>query len=108
MFVVYAGLLLATGLMFQLVPRGFVPVQDKSYLIAGVKMPEGSSIERTDAALRKIGAIAMQIEGVQNDVAFPGLNPLQFSNTPELRRDLHQRSSRSASASAVPRTSTPN
>lgn len=81
-FVVYAGLLLATGLMFQLVPRGFVPVQDKSYLIAGVKMPEGSSIERTDAALRKIGAIAMQIEGVQNDVSFPGLNPLQFSNTP--------------------------
>ncbi|MDI9238132.1 multidrug efflux RND transporter permease subunit [Lysobacter sp. LF1] len=81
-FVVYAGLLLATGLMFQLVPRGFVPVQDKSYLIAGIKMPEGSSIERTDAALKKIGQIAMSIEGVQNDVAFPGLNPLQFSNTP--------------------------
>ncbi|WP_206861882.1 efflux RND transporter permease subunit [Lysobacter changpingensis] len=81
-FVVYAGLLVATGLMFQLVPRGFVPVQDKSYLIAGIKMPEGSSIERTDAALKKIGEIAMSIEGVQNDVAFPGLNPLQFSNTP--------------------------
>ncbi|MDR0184502.1 efflux RND transporter permease subunit [Lysobacter arvi] len=81
-FVVYAGLLLATGLMFQLVPRGFVPVQDKSYLIAGIKMPEGSSIERTDAALKKIGEIAMSIDGVQNDVAFPGLNPLQFSNTP--------------------------
>lgn len=81
-FLVYAGLLLATGLMFQLVPRGFVPVQDKSYLIAGVKMPEGSSIERTDAALRKIGEIAMKIDGVQNDVSFPGLNPLQFSNTP--------------------------
>src|SRR5687768_13546367 len=43
-FVVYAGLLLATGLMFQVVPRGFIPVQDKSYIIAGVKMPEGSSI----------------------------------------------------------------
>ncbi len=81
-FVLYAGLLLATGLMFQLVPRGFVPVQDKSYLIAGIKMPEGSSIERTDAALKKIGEIAMSIDGVQNDVAFPGLNPLQFSNTP--------------------------
>jgi multidrug efflux pump len=81
-FVVYAGLLLATGLMFQLVPRGFIPVQDKSYIIAGVKMPEGSSIERTDAALKKIGQIAMGIEGTQNDVAFPGFNPLQFINTP--------------------------
>ena len=81
-FVVYAGLLLATGLMFQVVPRGFIPTQDKSYLIAGIKMPEGSSIERTDAALKKIGEIAMNIDGVQNDVAFPGFNPLQFINTP--------------------------
>jgi multidrug efflux pump len=81
-FAIYAGLLLATGLMFQVVPKGFIPVQDKSYIIAGVKMPEGSSIERTDAALKKIGEIAMGIEGTQNDVAFPGFNPLQFINTP--------------------------
>jgi len=81
-FVVYAGLLLVTGLMFQIVPKGFIPVQDKSYIIAGIKMPEGSSIERTDAALKKIGEIAMSIEGTQNDVAFPGFNPLQFINTP--------------------------
>ncbi len=83
-FAVYAGLLLATGLMFQIVPRGFIPVQDKSYIIAGVKMPEGSSIERTDAALKKIAQIAMDIDGVANEVAFPGLNPLQFSNTPNI------------------------
>ena len=81
-FAIYAGLLLATGLMFQVVPRGFIPVQDKGYIIAGVKMPEGASIERTDAALKKIGAMAMEIEGTQNDVAFPGFNPLQFINTP--------------------------
>ncbi len=81
-FAVYAVLLLSTGLMFQLVPRGFIPVQDKSYIIAGVKMPEGASIERTDAVLKKIAAMAMDIEGIQNEVAFPGLNPLQFINTP--------------------------
>ncbi len=83
-FAVYAVLLLSTGLMFQIVPRGFIPVQDKSYIIAGVKMPEGSSIERTDAALKKIADVAMRIEGVANEVAFPGLNPLQFSNTPNI------------------------
>ncbi|HZV24318.1 MAG TPA: efflux RND transporter permease subunit, partial [Luteimonas sp.] len=81
-FAIYAVLLLVTGLMFQVVPKGFIPVQDKSYIIAGIKMPEGSSIERTDAALKKIGQIAMSIEGTQNDVAFPGFNPLQFINTP--------------------------
>jgi len=81
-FAVYAVLLLATGLVFQWVPRGFIPIQDKLYLIAGVKLPEGASIERTDAALKKVAKIAMGVEGVAHEVAFPGLNPLQFTNTP--------------------------
>ncbi|MBD9478784.1 multidrug efflux RND transporter permease subunit [Pseudoxanthomonas sp. PXM02] len=81
-FLVYAVLLVGAGLMFRAVPAGFIPVQDKQYLIAGVKMPEGASIERTDATLKKMAAIAMKVEGVEHEVAFPGLNPLQFTNTP--------------------------
>ena len=81
-FVVYAVLLVATGLMFRVVPPGFIPTQDKLYLIAGVKTPEGSSIERTDALLKKVADIAMKTEGVAHSVAFPGLNALQFTNTP--------------------------
>jgi multidrug efflux pump len=81
-FAVYAVLLVATGVVFSSVPRGFIPTQDKLYLIAGVKLPEGASIERTDAALRKVAAIAMSVDGVEHEVAFPGLNPLQFTNTP--------------------------
>ena len=81
-FAVYAVLLLATGLVFHWVPRGFIPTQDKLYLIAGVKLPEGASIERTDAALKKVAKIAMGVDGVAHEVAFPGLNPLQFTNTP--------------------------
>ena len=81
-FAVYVLLLAATGFLFHAVPGGFIPVQDKLYLIAGVKMPEGASIERTDAALKKITDIAMKIDGVAHEVAFPGLNPLQFTNTP--------------------------
>ncbi|MFT3669476.1 MAG: multidrug efflux RND transporter permease subunit [Pseudoxanthomonas sp.] len=81
-FVVYLVLLIGAGLMFRTVPAGFIPVQDKLYLIAGVKMPEGASIERTDATLKKMAAIAKEVDGVANEVAFPGLNPLQFTNTP--------------------------
>src|SRR3546814_21156164 len=62
-FVVYAVLLLATGLMFQLVPRGFIPVQDKGYLIAGGKMPVGGAIETTDRELKSTGEMAMGREG---------------------------------------------
>ncbi|HZX80092.1 MAG TPA: multidrug efflux RND transporter permease subunit [Lysobacter sp.] len=81
-FVVYAVLLVATGLMFKAVPPGFIPTQDKGYLIAGVKLPEGASIARTDALLRKVTEIAMQTEGVEHSISFPGLNALQFTNTP--------------------------
>ncbi|NUS59437.1 MAG: multidrug efflux RND transporter permease subunit [Lysobacter sp.] len=81
-FGVSAVLLVATAFVFQWVPAGFIPTQDKLYLIAGVKMPEGASIERTDAALKKIAAAAKSIDGVGHEVAFPGLNPLQFTNTP--------------------------
>src|SRR5690606_28676927 len=81
-FVVYAVLLASTGLMFQAVPSGFIPTQDKLYLIAGVKLPEGASIARTDALLSKVSDIAMDTEGVAHTIAFPGLNALQFTNTP--------------------------
>ena len=80
-FVVYLVLLAATGSMFKLVPPGFVPVQDKMYLIAGVKLPEGASLERTDELLRQVTDIALDTEGVEHAISFPGLNVLQFTNT---------------------------
>lgn len=81
-FVIYILLLGAAGLMFKTVPGGFIPTQDKLYLIAGVKMPEGSSLSRTDAVIRKISALGLSTDGVIDAVAFPGLNALQFTNTP--------------------------
>ena len=81
-FVVYILLLGAAAFMFKAVPGGFIPTQDKLYLIAGVKMPEGSSLSRTDAVVRKISALGLQTDGVIDAVAFPGLNALQFTNTP--------------------------
>ncbi len=81
-FAVYALLLAATGLMFQVVPGGFIPTQDKLYLIGGVKLPEGASLDRTEAVVRKISDLALATEGVADAVAFPGLNAMQFTNTP--------------------------
>ncbi|HMB56465.1 MAG TPA: efflux RND transporter permease subunit [Arenimonas sp.] len=101
-FVVYAALLVGTGVMFQAVPGGFIPTQDKLYLIGGVKLPEGASLERTDAVIRKMSQIALSTDGVQNAVAFPGLNALQFTNTPNTGtvffplKPFHERHGRSA------------
>jgi multidrug efflux pump len=81
-FVVYLLLLCGAAFMFKLVPGGFIPTQDKMYLIGGVKMPEGASLERTDAMIRKMSEIGLSVDGVSDSVAFPGLNALQFTNTP--------------------------
>ncbi|MDI9275612.1 multidrug efflux RND transporter permease subunit OqxB [Pantoea sp. EABMAA-21] len=81
-FGVYVILLAGAGFMFHIVPGGFIPTQDKLYLIGGVKMPEGSSLARTDEVIRKMSEIGMNTEGVAYSVAFPGLNALQFTNTP--------------------------
>ncbi|OLO04960.1 efflux RND transporter permease subunit [Salinicola socius] len=80
-FLVYLILLGTTGYLFKLVPPGFIPVQDKMYLIAGVKLPEGASLERTDDLLRQVVDIAMETDGVEHAISFPGLNALQFTNT---------------------------
>ncbi|MGH8480290.1 MAG: efflux RND transporter permease subunit [Gammaproteobacteria bacterium] len=84
MLTVYAFLVAATVVMFQMVPGGFIPTQDKLYLIGGVKLPEGASLDRTEAVVRKMSEMALSTEGVIDAVAFPGLNALQFSNTPNI------------------------
>ncbi|MGE0372588.1 MAG: efflux RND transporter permease subunit [Gammaproteobacteria bacterium] len=82
MLLVYLILIGATVVMFRTVPGGFIPTQDKLYLIGGVKLPEGSSLDRTEEVVRKMSELALSTEGVRDAVAFPGLNALQFNNTP--------------------------
>jgi multidrug efflux pump len=80
--VLYAGLIGLTAYTVNTLPGGFIPVQDKLYLIGGVKMPEGSSLDRTEAVVRQFTDMALSTEGIDHAVAFPGLNVLQFNNTP--------------------------
>src|SRR5712672_3436352 len=81
-FMVYVVLLAGTGVMFNVVPRGFIPTQDKLYLIAGVKLPEGSSLERTDAVLQRMKDLALGTDGVAHVIGLTGFNPTQQTNTP--------------------------
>jgi multidrug efflux pump len=83
-FTLYALLLGAAGFLFRVVPGGFIPTQDKLYLIGLVKLPEGASLDRTEQAVRKMSKLALETKGVRHAIAFPGLNPLQFTNTSNL------------------------
>ncbi|PXX53280.1 hydrophobe/amphiphile efflux-1 (HAE1) family protein [Pseudomonas sp. LAMO17WK12:I10] len=83
-FLLYALLLVGTAWMFNLVPGGFIPTQDKLYLFAGAKLPEGASLARTDAVTSELIETALSVEGVETVPAFSGLNALQSVNTPNV------------------------
>ena len=74
MLIAYVVLLGCTWFLFTIVPTGYVPPQDKQYLIAFAQLPQGSTLDRTEAVIKKMSQIGMQEPGVANSVAFPGLS----------------------------------
>ena len=81
MILVYAGLLFVTYRYLVTTPTGLIPQLDRGYFIAVSSLPPGSTLDRTDAVIRKAGDIITSRPGVKDAVAFVGLR----------RRDLHQR-----------------
>lgn len=79
---VYAGLLGMTWMGFQTVPSGFVPAQDKYYLVGIAQLPTGASLDRTEAVVKKMSEIALAEPGVESVVAFPGLSVNGMVNIP--------------------------
>jgi multidrug efflux pump len=78
----YAGLLALTALGFARVPSGFVPTQDKQYLVAFAQLPDGATLDRTEAVIRRMADIGLKQPGVANAVQFPGLSINGFVNSP--------------------------
>jgi len=78
---IYLVLVLATTGLFKAVPSGFVPGQDKQYLIGFAQLPDGATLDRTEDVIRKISDIAMKQPGVEHAIAFPGLSINGFTNS---------------------------
>jgi multidrug efflux pump len=78
---VYLALLAVTGVLFKAVPDGFVPQQDKQYLIGFAQLPDGATLDRTEDVMRRMGEIMMKQPGVEHAVGFPGLSINGFTNS---------------------------
>ncbi len=104
---VYAGLIGLTILGFSRVPTGFVPTQDKGYLVSFAQLPNGATLDRTEDVIRRMSDIALKHPGVQSAVAFPGLSINGFTNSPNsgivfaTLKPSEERKSRELSANAV-------
>ncbi|MEP7244651.1 MAG: multidrug efflux RND transporter permease subunit [Gammaproteobacteria bacterium] len=79
---VYGGLIVLTYLGFASVPGGFIPAQDKQYLVAVAQLPPASSLERTEEVTRAIGKAAMEQPGITGSVQFAGMSTTTLNASP--------------------------
>ncbi|MGV1794401.1 efflux RND transporter permease subunit [Rhizobium sp. A37_96] len=77
---VFLLLLGATWFVSTQVPSGFIPVMDQGYAIIVVQLPDGASLDRTDAVVKQVAEIARKTPGVGNAVEFAGFSGATFTN----------------------------
>jgi multidrug efflux pump len=105
--IVYVGLVGLAALGFAKTPTGFVPQQDKQYLVAAAQLPDAASLDRSESVIRQMSDIAMKTPGVEHAVAFPGLSINGFTNSPNAGiifvtlKPFEERRSQALSANAL-------
>ncbi len=105
--IVYGGLLGVTYWQFDRAPTGFIPQQDKGYLLLNVQLPDSASVERTTAVMNRIEKIAHESPGVEHTVGITGQSLILNANAPNLGsmyvmlKNFDQRHSAELSADAI-------
>ena len=82
MLAAYAVLIVATIGMFSITPTGFIPAQDQGYFLTVIQLPPGSSLDRTDAVMRKVAARILPIPGVKGSVMLAGFDGASQTQAP--------------------------
>ncbi len=81
--VAFAGLLLVTvlaGVLFKVLPSGFLPDEDQGWFFAAVRLPDGASLERTRLVTQKVEKIMKDQPGIEQVTVFGGLDLLTSTN----------------------------
>jgi multidrug efflux pump len=78
---IYVGLIGLTGFGFTRVPSGFVPIQDKVYLLVNIQLPDSASLERTVEVTDKVEKISLETPGVAHTVSIPGTSFVLNANS---------------------------
>jgi len=82
MLLIYVGILAVGGFVFMRAPSGFIPQQDRGYLIVAAQLPPGSSLARTDEVMRRAADMALKVPGVGHAINIVGFSGASFTNAP--------------------------
>ena len=75
---VVAGVLAVTGWLFSKTPQSFLPEEDQGAIFAALRLPEGASINRTEAVVKEVEDIVKPIPGVEGVLSVVGLNFIDY------------------------------
>jgi len=78
--VLFGGLLYATYYGLRTVPTGFVPSQDKGYLLVNVQLPDAASLDRTEEVVARLDAMVREMPGVKHAIGIAGQSALLATN----------------------------
>ena len=78
LLVLIAGIVL----LFRILPVGFVPEEDQAYAMVGVIMPDGASLQRTDAVMKQVEEVIGSYDAVQNASVIAGYSILSGTLQP--------------------------
>ena len=104
LYIVLVGI---TGLQFNTTPSGYIPAQDKQYLIAFAQLPNAASLDRSALVIEEMTSIALAHPGVEAALGFPGLSVNGFTNATNsgivfvMLSDFDERTEPSMSANAI-------
>jgi multidrug efflux pump len=104
---IYVGLIGLTGFGFSRIPTGFIPMQDKGYLVTNIQLPDSSSLERTLETTDKVEKIALETPGVAHTLSLPGMsyvlnaNSSSYSNVFIIFEPFHDRREPSLGGDAI-------
>jgi multidrug efflux pump subunit AcrB len=105
--VLYVGLIGLTGFGFSRIPSGFIPMQDKGYLVTNIQLPDSASLERTLEVTDKVEKIALETPGVAHTLCLPGMsyvlnaNSSNYSNVFIIFKPFHDRRDPSLGGEAI-------
>jgi len=73
---VLAAMLVATFTLFKMIPGSFVPPEDQGFVFAAVMLPDGASLDRTQAMTQQVADIFAEHPSVQDYSALTGYSLL--------------------------------
>ena len=74
MLLVYVVLIGSAGWLLVVTPQGFIPAQDRGYIIVSVQLPGAASLDRTTHVVREIERIALETPGIVRVAGFAGFS----------------------------------